>query len=135
MPTNEFLGLPLSEVQPQIIRLIKDACGGSPCIGLRIEPEGSMDPNGRSRCAKHVTDIPGNVWEEIDVDWSDEPWSIPVLYVRRGGTVTLGVELWCDETVPGATPSPEPTVTSPSTDRSESPEPGPDQTPSSDTTQ
>jgi hypothetical protein len=38
--------------------------------------------------------VPGTVAEEVD-----EGSSIPVLYVPRGGTITLVVDLTCDESV------------------------------------
>jgi hypothetical protein len=120
LPVDELLGRELSNAEAQLEGLIADACGGDQCISLRTEPRGSLDPDGRSGCATHVVRVPGTVWED-----SGEGWSLPVLYIPRGGVISLVVELWCDEgaeTEPGDPPSPEPTPTmSPETESGDIP--------------
>ena len=103
LPTDELLGRLLPDAEAQLKGLIADACGGDQCISLRIEPQGSMDPTGRTGCATRVVRVPDIV--------TDFETGQRVLYVARGGVITLVVELRCDpsaETEPGGAPSPEP---------------------------
>jgi hypothetical protein len=65
---------------------IAAVCGGDQCI--RIVPQGSLTPDdGRTGCVPYVTDVVDDVWED----------DIPVLYVPRGGVITLVVELTCQD--------------------------------------
>ena len=79
---------------------IAKACGGGQCgIDIKKEPQGSLDPNGRTGCKEVVVDV------VPDIKYEDDQG--PVLYVSRDGSITLVVELrnkdggGCDE-------SPEP---------------------------
>ena len=129
LPTDELMGRPLSDAEPEMKGLIAEACGGSQCITLSIEPQGSLDPDGRNNCVTYVVSVPGTVAEEVD-----DVSSVPVLYVPRGGTITLVVDLTCDESVvtesPGS-PSPAEPPVPPEVDESEQPNPGGDPSTSS----
>ncbi|GIF73042.1 hypothetical protein [Asanoa siamensis] len=105
LPTDELLGRELSDAQRQLRQLIAAACGGDQCISLAVTADGSLDPDGRTGCTTHVRNVPGTTAED-----TGQGWSIPVLYVPRGGTITLVVELWCDE-VPSPGPSEVPSAT------------------------
>lgn len=124
LPADSLMGRLLSDAERQVKGLISEACGGSHCIDLEIEPRGSLDPAGRSGCETRVVSVPGSRSEEVDGGWS-----IPVLYVPSGGTITLVVQLSCDETVvtesPGS-PSPVETPVTPSVDEGQETEPGGD---------
>jgi hypothetical protein len=109
---------------------ITEACGGGQCgIDIKKEPQGSLDPNGRTGCEEVVVKVAPNI------KYEDQP----VLYVSRDGSITLVVELQnegggCDEspeppsggesqetpsggesqeTASGGNPSPTSTATSP----------------------
>lgn len=103
LPADTLSGRLLADAEAQLADLIADACGGDQCISVRTEPRGSLDPNGRSGCETYVVSVPGSVGETTDQG------SLPVLYVPRGGTITLVVELRCTETSGGT-----PTDTAPS---------------------
>lgn len=109
LPVDELIGRPLLDAEPEMEGLIAEACGGGQCIDLRIEHRDDLNPDEGIGCADHVFSVPGTVTEEVD-----EGWALPVLYVPRGGTITLVVERSCDESQESPSPrEPSPTDTSP----------------------
>jgi hypothetical protein len=100
LPADSLLGRDLSNADAQLRGLVANACGGDQCISLRTVPVGSMDPNGRSGCITRVKRVRDTVAEPYK-EGSEQ--KIPVLYVPRGGVITLEVELSCDVTTDPAT--------------------------------